>query len=93
MPPAVRWATAANSRFGFVGSAAARTTSCPKLWSVCQVTPPLAENRTAPYPVERTLLTSGRTAAGLRSRAEGKRETPHLAVKYEAPRESTFWRE
>jgi hypothetical protein len=48
----------------------------------------------APYPVERTLLTSGLTAAGLRSLAEGKRlETPHLAVKYEPPRESTFWRE
>jgi hypothetical protein len=49
---------------------------------------------TAPYPVERTLLTSGLTAAGLKSLATGEKrlETPHLAVKYEAPRESQFWR-
>src|SRR5207244_12710651 len=48
----------------------------------------------APYPVERTLLTSGLTAAGLRSLHDGKRmETPHLAVTYQPPRESTFWRE
>ena len=39
----------------------------------------------APYPVERTLLTSGMTAAGLKSLATGEKrlETPHLAVKYE----------
>ncbi|HJZ57035.1 MAG TPA: hypothetical protein VKE74_18845, partial [Gemmataceae bacterium] len=49
----------------------------------------------APYPVERTLLTSGLTAAGLQSLASGEKrlETPHLAVKYEAPKESLFWRE
>ncbi len=47
----------------------------------------------APYPVERTLLTSGLTAAGLRSMATGKRlETPHLTVRYTAPKESQFWR-
>lgn len=48
----------------------------------------------APYPVERTLLTSGLVAAGLKSLAEGEKrlETPHLAVKYTAPRESTFAR-
>ena len=47
----------------------------------------------APYPVERTLLTSGLVAAGLASLAGGQKriETPHLAVRYEAPRESTFW--
>jgi hypothetical protein len=47
----------------------------------------------APYPVERTLLTSGITEAGLQSLTRGKRlETPHLDVKYEAPRESQFLR-
>jgi hypothetical protein len=48
----------------------------------------------AAYPVERTLLTSGLVAAGLGSLAAGSKrlETPHLAVRYEAPRESTFWR-
>jgi hypothetical protein len=47
----------------------------------------------APYPVERTLLTSGLVASGLKSLADGKRlETPHLAVKYEVPKESQFVR-
>jgi len=47
----------------------------------------------APYPAERTLLTSGLVQAGMQSLHHGKRlETPHLAVKYEAPRESQFWR-
>ena len=47
----------------------------------------------APYPVERTLLTSGLVTAGMQSLAAGqqKLETPHLAVRYEAPRESQFW--
>ncbi|MEZ5351302.1 MAG: hypothetical protein R2762_01590 [Bryobacteraceae bacterium] len=46
------------------------------------------------YPVERTLLTSGLTTAGVESLYQGKRvETPHLArVAYTAPRQSTFWR-
>lgn len=44
------------------------------------------------YPVERTLLTSGLVEAACHSLKEGKRlETPHLAVRYDAPRESTFW--
>ena len=48
----------------------------------------------APYRVERTMLTSGLTEAGLQSLTLGKRlETPHLAkVRYEPPRESQFWR-
>jgi hypothetical protein len=47
----------------------------------------------APYPVERTLLTSGLVAAGMLSLASGQTriETPHLTVRYQAPRESTFW--
>lgn len=48
----------------------------------------------APYPVERTLLTSGLVQAGLKSLAAGQTrlETPHLAVRYQAPRESLFLR-
>jgi len=47
----------------------------------------------AAYPVERTLLTSGLVEAGCQSLGMGskKLETPHLAVRYQAPRESTFW--
>ena len=46
-----------------------------------------------PYPIERTLLTSGLVAAGMQSLAAGQKrlDTPHLAVRYQAPRESTFW--
>jgi hypothetical protein len=47
----------------------------------------------APYPAERTLLTSGLVQAGLQSLHDGKQiETPHLAVQYQAPKESQFWR-
>lgn len=47
----------------------------------------------APYPIERTLLTSGLVEAGMKSMAAGQKrlETPHLAVRYEAPKTSTFW--
>jgi hypothetical protein len=46
------------------------------------------------YPVERTLLTTGLTAAGVDSLYAGQKrlDTPHLAIRYEAPRESSFWR-
>jgi hypothetical protein len=49
----------------------------------------------APYPIERTLLTTGLVAAGMQSLAkEQKRlETPHLAVRYKVPRTSRFWQE
>jgi hypothetical protein len=45
-------------------------------------------------PVERTLLTTGLTAAGVDSLYAGqvRVETPHLAIKYQAAKESTFWR-
>ncbi|MSU34752.1 MAG: hypothetical protein EXS36_06495 [Pedosphaera sp.] len=53
----------------------------------------IVENR-APYPVERTLLTSGMTLAGVESFHRGQPvETPEMAVRYTAPRESLFWRE
>jgi hypothetical protein len=47
----------------------------------------------APYPIERTLLTTGMVEAGVRSLGTGQKrlDTPHLAVRYQAPRESTFW--
>jgi hypothetical protein len=45
-------------------------------------------------PVERTLLTTGLTAAGVDSLYAGQTrvETPHLAIKYQPTAESTFWR-
>ena len=50
-------------------------------------------NRKAPYPVERTLLTSGMVIGGVDSLFAGEKplQTPHLNVQYTAPRESTFW--
>jgi hypothetical protein len=49
----------------------------------------------APYPVERTLLTTGLVEAGMRSLAEKQKrlETPHLAIRYSGPRESMYWRD
>ncbi len=49
---------------------------------------------TPPYPVERTLLTTGLTAAGVESLWKGQQrlETPHLAIEYQAGKESTFRR-
>ena len=49
----------------------------------------------ATYPVERTLLTSGLTTAGVESLHQGQQRiaTPHLAVAYQPTVESTFWRE
>ena len=50
--------------------------------------------RRAPYPVERTLLTTGLTAAGIESLYLGQKrfETPHLAIRYAPSQESFFWR-
>jgi hypothetical protein len=52
------------------------------------------ENR-APYPVERTLLTSGMTMAAVESIHKGYAlvNTPEMDVVYKAPKESLFWRE
>src|SRR5262245_27661401 len=48
----------------------------------------------AAYPVERTLLTNGLVAAGMQTLAAGQQRlpTPHLAVRYQAPRASTYAR-
>jgi hypothetical protein len=45
-------------------------------------------------PIERTLLTTGLTAAGVDSLYAGqvRIETPHLEIKYQPAKESTFWR-
>lgn len=52
----------------------------------------MLETGKAPYPVERTLLTSGILESCLDSRHQGHRplDTPHLSVHYQPPRESSF---
>jgi hypothetical protein len=54
----------------------------------------LLDNGKAPYPVERTLLTSGALAAAMESRyRRGNRiETPELEMRYAAPADSGFFR-
>ena len=54
----------------------------------------MIETGAAPYPVERTLLVSGVLESCLTSRLRGhaRLETPHLAVAYQAPKESQFCR-
>ena len=48
----------------------------------------------SPCPIERTLLTSGLVEAGMHSLSKGQKrlETPHLAIRYQAPRESLYAR-
>ena len=45
-----------------------------------------------PYPVERTLLTTGLVAAGMQSLASGQKriETPHLAIRYQVSSRPSF---
>jgi len=47
----------------------------------------------APYPIERTLLTSGLVEAGMHSLAKGQQriETPYMNVAYKAPQKTLFW--
>lgn len=49
----------------------------------------------SPYPIERTLLTTGLVEAGVRSLGTGQQPlaTPHLAIRYQVGPESTFARE
>ena len=46
------------------------------------------------YPVERTLLTTGLTAAGVESvyRDQARIDTPHLDISYQPNPDSTYWR-
>jgi hypothetical protein len=48
----------------------------------------------APYPIERTLLTTGLTAAGVESLYQDQKRiaTPHLAIRYQPPKESSYER-
>ncbi|MEC9115669.1 MAG: hypothetical protein VX607_02280, partial [Planctomycetota bacterium] len=48
----------------------------------------------SPYPIERTLLTTGMVAAGAESLFQGQKrlETPHLNLTYQPNPESTYWR-
>lgn len=50
--------------------------------------------RRAPYPVERTLLTSGMVIAGVDSLYKGQTEilTPEMQIRYQGPAESLFMR-
>jgi hypothetical protein len=54
----------------------------------------MIETGKAPYPVERTLIVSGMLESCLESRISDhtRLETPHLNVRYRAPRESQFCR-
>jgi len=54
----------------------------------------MIETGIAPYPVERTLLVSGMLESCLDSRVKGhvQIDTPHLAVTYQAPKESQYCR-
>jgi hypothetical protein len=49
----------------------------------------------APYPVERTLLTSGMVIAGVDSLFQESKviETPEMSVKYSVKPDSHYWRE
>jgi hypothetical protein len=55
----------------------------------------LVIHRRTNFPIERTLLTSGMTAAAVESLHRGGEllETPGMNVGYQAPRRSTYWRE
>jgi hypothetical protein len=52
------------------------------------------EDRRTPYPLERTLLTSGMLDAVLQSRIRGntRMQTPHLEIAYDPPNDSGFLR-
>tara|TARA_B100000029_G_scaffold267807_1_gene263428 strand:- start:903 stop:2114 length:1212 start_codon:yes stop_codon:yes gene_type:complete len=52
----------------------------------------LFHNKKTAYPIERTLLTTGLTAAGVESLFQQRRlKTPHLDISYQPTRRSTYW--
>ncbi|MGY8673223.1 MAG: hypothetical protein ACKVHO_11620, partial [Verrucomicrobiia bacterium] len=50
--------------------------------------------RRTPYPIERTLLTSGMVIGGVKSIQAGYTpfKTPEMRVKYQGPKKSQYWR-
>ena len=62
----------------------------PLAWNMEQ----LYNTGQSPYPIERTLLTTGLTASGVDSLHAGgaRQETPHLGIRYQPSSESTFER-
>ena len=75
-------------QFGWCGKA-----TPPSFCTVSNICSMLLTGRPT-YPLERTLLTTGLTAAGVDSLWEGQKrvETPHLSIAYEPAEEPTFWR-
>jgi hypothetical protein len=89
---------------------AARVKGSPSIWSTQFLLTPdpnvtysaclmhkageMFESGVAPYPVERTLLTSGMLESCLTSKLQdhARLETPHLGITYKPPRESQFAR-
>ena len=61
---------------------------------LCQHIENLIINGQTPYPIERTLLTTGMTASGVESLFQGEKKlaTPHLDIHYQVGPESTFRR-
>ena len=54
----------------------------------------MIESGWAPYPVEQTLLVSGvlESCLDLKLQTHRRLDTPHLAVRYQPPRDSLFCR-
>jgi hypothetical protein len=54
----------------------------------------MISNNAAPYPIERTLLTSGMTLCALESLYRGQTllQTSELKVTYSVPSDSSFWK-
>lgn len=52
-------------------------------------------DNSTPYPIERTLLTSGMVIGGVESLAAGEKPfaTPEMAIAYRGPRESMYWQQ